>query len=183
MKFGQVAQVYLFCLIFFKFMPLLCHNQCAPLLLFSHILSSHIFVSYSMEIFPLKMGAQPFKWLDVSSEGSFSYSEQREEEKAIWKQNHVEGGNGRVYLKEAYLRKISVLRRKKVTELKMNLCCIIAVDFQKAYWQLVLWAEFLSSSRFNAFLQMLGKVQAVWKQRMPIPPSGCEHAEMRSYCV
>lgn len=102
-------------------MPLLCHNQCAPLLLFSHILSSHMFISYSMEIFPLKMGAQPFKWLDVSSEGSFSYSEQREEEKAIWKQNHVEGGNRRVYIKEAYLRKISVLRRKKVTELKMNL--------------------------------------------------------------
>lgn len=71
--------------------------------------------------------------MDVSSEGSFSYSEQREEEKAIWKQNLVEGGNGRVYIKEAYLRKISVLRRKKVTELKMNLCCIIAVDFQKAY--------------------------------------------------
>lgn len=88
-----------------------------------------------MEIFPLKMGAQPSSdWMCPLKALSHTVSkEKRRKQIAFWKQNHVEGGNGRVYLKEAYLRKISVLRRKKVTELKMNLCCIIAVDFQKAY--------------------------------------------------
>lgn len=96
----------------FLYVTLLYHNQHAPLFLFSHILSSHILISYSMEIFPLTMDARSFKWLDVSSKGSFSYGEQREEEKTIWKQKHVESGNRRVYIKEAYLRKISVLRKK-----------------------------------------------------------------------